>query len=218
MALVCPEDVVSEYSEARRHFTTFFENCKIVPFPEDHRPFQEVIVFGQKRQRPQAASKCVSDRQRWQECLAPEAFRYLIPAGSGPRVFQKVEPTEPELHRMLSDSPLRKHLTCPPSTPLPSPPLPLGMGHVALLLASGHLNGLVQPADQPSHVVRGTSRKRSFVSDVSETENDDGGTTTRTTISERIDLVIRTVDATGKIRTFQDAEPEGNECVGASRA
>jgi hypothetical protein len=51
-------------------------------------------------------------------------------------------------------------------------------------------------------VVRGTTRKRSFVSDVTETVNDDGSTTTRTTISERIDLMVRTVDLTGAIRTF----------------
>jgi hypothetical protein len=77
---------------------------------------------------------------------------------------------------------------------------------VALLLASGHLDGVVQPEEKLPHVVRGTSRKHSFVSDVSDTENDDGSTTTRTTISERIDLVIRTVDCSGRIRTFSEAD------------
>jgi hypothetical protein len=55
-------------------------------------------------------------------------------------------------------------------------------------------------------VVRGTSRKHSYVSDVADTENPDGSTTTRTTISERIDLVIRTVDCSGHIRTFSEAD------------
>lgn len=121
---------------------------------------------------------------------------------------------------MLNDSPLRFHLTLPPPTSLPSPPLPLGIGHVALLLASGHLNGIVEPEGGPSHVVRGTSRKRSFVSDVTETENPDGGTTTRTTISERIELVIRTVDSTGRIQTFMDADAkdEGEVIDSTSRA
>jgi hypothetical protein len=209
MALVCPEDVVYEFSDARRHFTTFYENCMIVPFPEAHRPYGEVVVLGHKRSRPEALRQDSSDRQRWEKVLAPNGFRYQIPPGNGPRLFQKVEPTEPELRRMLDGSPLRRHLTASPEIPLPSPPLPLGIGHMALLLASGHLNGIVEPEGKPAHVVRGTSRKRSFVSDVAESDNSDGGTTTRTTISERIELVIRTVDASGRIQTFEDTDSKG---------
>src|SRR6202043_1380823 len=52
MALVCPEDVVGDHSDTRRHFATYFENCKIVPFPAPRRPFNEVVVFGHKRARP----------------------------------------------------------------------------------------------------------------------------------------------------------------------
>ncbi len=220
MALVCPEDVVEEYSEARRHFTTFYQNCMIVPFPDAHHPYGEVVVLGHKRSRPEVPRRDSSDRQRWEAVLAPNGFRYQIPPGNGPRLFQKVEPTEPELRRMLDGSPLRCHLTSPPEIPLPSPPLPLGIGHVALLLASGQLNGIVEPEGQPSHVVRGTSRKRSFVSDVMESDNPDGGTTTRTTISERIELVIRTVDASGRIQTFVDADAkdENEEIADFSRA
>jgi hypothetical protein len=218
MALVCPENVVDEYSEARRHFSTFYEKCMIVPFPEAHRPFGEVVVLGHKRFRPEAPGPGSSDRERWKAVLAPSGFRYRIPPGNGPRFFQKVEPTEPELKRMLHNSPLRLHLRSPTETPLPSPPLPLGIGHVALLLASGHLNGLVEPIGGQSHVVRGTSRKRSFVSDITESENLDGTTTTKTTISERIELVIRTVDASGQIRTFMDADARDEEIVNASSA
>jgi hypothetical protein len=142
----------------------------------------------------------------WDAAQAPKGFRYRIPSGPGPRRFEKTEPTEPELQRMLASSPLRSHLMAPPEATVPSPPLPLGIGHVALLLASGHLDGVVQPEGKLPHVVRGTSRKHSFISDVNDTENDDGSTTTRTTISERIDLVIRTVDCSGHIRTFSEID------------
>ncbi len=67
---------------------------------------------------------------------------------------------------------------------------------------------MVHPEGEPPHVVRGTARKRSFVSDVTETVNADGSTSTRTTISERIDLLVRTVDHTGTIRTFSDTDAE----------
>ena len=202
MALVCPEDVVDEYSDVRRHFASHFENCQIVPFPEKYRRFKEVIVFGHKRLKLRADERTSS----WQAVQAPPGFIYQIPAGTGPRTFMKVEPTEPELQQMLARSPLRSHLAAPKATTLPSPPLALGIGHVALLLASGHLDGVVQPQGKPPHVVRGTSRKREFVANVTDTENADGSTTTKTTLSERIELVVRTVDLTGQIRTFMDTE------------
>jgi hypothetical protein len=205
MALVCPEDVAGEYSDVRRHFAIYYENCQIVPFPEKHRQFDEVLVIGHKRARPQV------DHWRsasWESVQAPDGFIYRIPPGSGPRVFQKVEPTESELRRMLASSPLRLHLTTPPVVALPAPPLALGIGHVALLLASGHLDGVVQPEGRPSHVVRGTSRKRQFVANVTDTVNPDGSMTKRTTISERIELVIRTVDQTGRIQTFMETETQ----------
>jgi hypothetical protein len=207
MALVCPEDVGCQYSSAREHFITYYENCSIVPFPEEHRRFNEVIVFGHKRRRPQAEE----DDMAWEAVKAPDGFVYQIPAGPSPRVFQKVEPTEPELHQMLANSPLRSHLLAPAEMSLPSPPLALGIGHVALLLASGQLDGVVHPDGRPTHVVRGTSRKRQFISDVTESEEADGGTATRTTISERVELVVRAVDLTGRIRTFIDTDGEEPE-------
>lgn len=197
MALVCPEYVADEYSDVRRHFTANFQNCRIVPFPEAHRRFNEVIVFGQKRAKP-----FVENLPSWKAVQAPEGYVYRILAGYGPKTFKKVEPTEGELQDLLATSPLRRHLSAVPSVPLPSPPLALGIGHVALLLASGHLDGLVHPDGQPPHVVRGASRKSEYVADVTETENEDGSSTTKTTLSERIELVIRTVDLTGEIRTF----------------
>jgi hypothetical protein len=202
MALVCPDDVADEYSDVCRHFTTYYENTKVVPFPQDHRPFNEVVVLGHKRSRPAADQWGFG----WESVEASKGFRYSLPAGNGPRIFQKVEPTESELQYMLDKSPLRSHLVVPRDSRLPSPPLALGIGHVALLLASGHLDGVVQPEDGPHQVVRGTARKHAFVSDITDAVNSDGSVTTRTTISERIDLVVRTVDLTGTIRTYLDTD------------
>lgn len=204
MALVCPEDVVEEHSHARQHLARHYDQIRIVPFLKDHRPFNEVVVFGHKRSWPDADR--TATLSSWDAAQAPKDFRYRIPPGAGPRRFEKTDPTESELQWMLANSPLRSHLIAPPEAPVPSPPLPLGIGHVALLLASGHLDGVVEPEGKLPHVVRGTSRKHSFISDVADTENDDGSTTTRTTISERIDLVIRTVDCSGHIRTFSETD------------
>jgi hypothetical protein len=61
---------------------------------------------------------------------------------------------------------------------------------------------------KPPHVVRGASRKREFDSDVTDVENADGSITKKTTISERIELVVRSVDLTGQIQTFMDTEAQ----------
>ena len=93
-------------AKARTHAgtsPTYYEHCRIVPFPAGHRPFNEAIVFGQKRMRLEAEPK-----RAW--IPAPDDFVYQIPPGPGPRIFQKFEPTEPELQRMLATSPLRSHL------------------------------------------------------------------------------------------------------------
>jgi hypothetical protein len=208
MALVCSESVAGEYSDVRDHFTGYFENLMVVPFPEQHRRFKEVIVFGHKRAKPLADRWNLPD---WESAQAPEGFVYQIPASSGPRVFRKVEPTERELQQMLARSPLRSHLAAPPESRLAKPPLALGVGHVALLLASGHLDGVVHPDGRLPHVVRGNTHKREYVSDVTETANTDGTTTTKTTISQRIELVVRTVDLTGQIQTFMETEAQVEE-------
>jgi len=199
LALVCPEEVAKDGSFVRRHLALYYQNCSLVPFPEEQRNYGEVIVFGQKRIKPWKNATCPPS---WEAVQAAQGFVYPIPTGSAPKTFKKVEPTETELQSMLTQSPLRIHLEMPPSEPVPSPPLALGIGHVALLLASGQLDGVVHPENQLPHIVRGSSRKSEYVSDVTETENPDGSTTTRTTLSERIELVVRTVDLSGTIHTF----------------
>ena len=79
----------------------------------------------------------------------------------------------------------------------------IGIGHRALLLASGHVNGLVCPPDEPPHVIRGTAAKDQYVASCDTTEDDDGNLTTRTVISEKPRLVIRVLDFQGNIKTLE---------------
>ena len=197
--LVCPEHV-AERRDIQDYCLQWYEDLACVPFPEGHRPFDEVILLGRKRSRP-----VDQERLDWDEqCRRTvEPGSYPIPLAPGPRRFEKVEFTERELARALLGSPLRRLLAPPPEPALAEPPLPLAHGHIALLLASGTLDGVVHPRGEPPHVVRGTARKVEYLSNQTKEEGRDGALVTKTTYSEKIVLTIRAVGADGAIRTFE---------------
>ena len=77
---------------------------------------------------------------------------------------------------------------------------------------------MTPPGEKP-HLVRGTSRKKQYVARVETTESEDGKSqTTKTVYAEKIELVVRTVDLTGKLTTFSNASgdeaPAGAEGKG----
>ena len=130
---------------------------------------------------------------------------YRLPAGVRPKVFRKTEPTDTELARLVAKSPLRFHIERPADRAdyRPRPPLSPGNGHRAMLLASGHIDGLICPPDEPPHVIRGTAAKDEYVASCDESEDENGNTTTRTVISERPRLVIRVLDSQGNITNLE---------------
>ena len=196
IVLVCPESTAERY-DIRSQLLGWYTLLTVLPFPEDCRQFNEVIVLGKKL--PQRRSHYGLS---WQNEQAEEGFVYVLPRAKGPRRFEKIALTEAEMARGLATSPLRRQLQPPAAVPLPQPPLSLGTGHLALLLSAGHLDGVVNPYGEPPHVVRGTARKKQYLSGQEEISNDDGSVTTKTTISEKIVLSVRCVGPDGKIVTL----------------
>jgi hypothetical protein len=72
-----------------------------------------------------------------------------------------------------------------------------------MLLAAGHIDGLISPPDEPPHVIRGTATKDKYVASCDSSEDDNGNAITRTVISEKPRLVIRVLDADGVITTLE---------------
>jgi hypothetical protein len=201
MALVCPERVTAK-SELRELLQSWYTDLRIVEFPADHRAYGEVVVFGVRRDK-----QTPSTRQSWSMAerrrLAGDQpdFIYRLPPSNGPVRFEKTEMTDKEILAALARSPLRRHLEVVEAPPLPSPPMSLGKGHRAMLLAAGHLDGRVCPPGEPPHVVRGTAVKRAYVKSV-ETESQRDGDVTKTTIAEKIILTVRVATASGEILTL----------------
>jgi hypothetical protein len=202
LCFVCPDHVVERW-EVSDFLSQWYTRLATLPFPAEHRRFNEVIVFGVKRSKSveRHNEKAVEECERLP--LPPDpALPYDIPPGTPPKRFEKIELTESEVAAEFKTSPLRRRMEPPPAPPLPRPPLPLATGHLALLLAAGHLDGVVRPAGEPPHVVRGTAHKVTYTASVEEIENKDGSVTTRTTTSEKILLTVRTAESDGTITTL----------------
>src|SRR5207245_3020317 len=121
-----------------------------------------------------------SDEELRDRSLADPGMTWTIPKAPGPATFKKTGPTPAELERLLAKSPLSRVFDPPKEKPIGRPPLPLGKGHLALLLASGQLNGVVP--SEPPHVVRGSSRKEEYISETKCDENEKTGAVTTTVV------------------------------------
>jgi len=126
--------------------------------------------------------------------VSPKRYRYLIPASEPPRVFEKREYTDAELCRFSAQSPLNRLFNTPPEPTKARPPLSLAEGHIGLLLAAGHLNGLVEPPGEEPHVVRGSSHKIKEHKETVEEAN-----STKDIFRERVVPLVRTVHPDGRI-------------------
>ena len=204
LALVCPEDVAGSYQTVD-FFQERFGDVSAMPFPEQVRKYGETIVLGRKLRLSETADSSGCYRWDWLETWLERRTVYKLPAGHRPRQFRVVEPTDAELSRMVAQSPLRFRIQ-PPAEKLSyrlRPPMSPGIGHRAMLLASGHIDGLICPPDEWPHVIRGTATKDKYVASCDESEDSDGNVTTRTVTSERPKLVIRVLDSQGNITTLE---------------
>lgn len=206
LVFVCPEPV-TQRPFFRETLLRDFGEISVMEWPSQVRKYQEVFVIARRR------GKASNDRQGFKLESDGEApnwhteFRrrlgiYPVPEAKGPgQRFLKAGYTDEEVQDLLDKSPLKNHLRIIPDYQLPSPPLSLGVGHLALLLSAGHLDGLVTDAHGEPHVVRGTAKKVVEVTD-EQVEKTKSATTTVRTETERIKLAVRAVWPDGIIHTL----------------
>ena len=195
---VCPAGIAARY-DMRKALYALYDDIHVVPFPERYRKYYEVFVVARKK--PLSGQRTAPPN--WND--TPKQVRdryYCLPPAKGPSRFDKTQLTDEEIVEMLDQSPLNTFLEARTARALPRPPLALGVGHLALLLSAGQLDGLVKPPGEPAHLVRGTARKqKELVSE--EVTEDKGKTVTKQHFTERIKLVVRCVDASGEIVTLE---------------
>ena len=121
-----------------------------------------------------------------------------------PQRFAKAGYTDDELIAAVAESPLNELVMGIEEPPIKEPPLPLAEGHVALLLAAGALDGIVETAEG-NHVVRGVATKIEVYNEEASdyAESPDGKSARiKDVYSEQITLKVRALDRDGTIYTF----------------
>ena len=201
MCLVCPARV-ADRDDVQKAMMGLYRDIAVIPFPEDHRPFNEVAVLGIKRSSPIDPTEL-----EWAPLEQPPVYE-IPPMGGIPKRFLKASYTMPELANAMARSSARKVLRPPSPRPTPRPPVQLNKGQRALVLASGHLNGALQLENDRPIVIKATPYKEDFQKSRDEEAMEDAngkykGTKVTTVISERIVVAFRIIDTDGVIHTLR---------------
>ncbi len=215
LVLVVPIETIRR-DDVMTFLDTRCEGLGVWALPEDVRAYREVVYIGKRRKTEWPESKARFDgflrtSRLWARDYTPNyldgpmgLLPFEVPPSHGPKVFRKGGYTPEELERIADDSPLLKLFREPVTRPLRRPPLPAFTGHISQMLASGMLDGLLEPPGEAPHVVRGTARKLKAKTEESVNVNEDTGVATeKTVITEFITISVRTVDAEGIIRTLE---------------
>jgi len=190
MLFVCPEPTTYN-THFRSHMDSMYEWWHVVPFPAAHRNSKEVFVLAQRGPSWQMAGPK-------KKTVLP---RIALPSSEGSgKYWEKTGLTSNEVLESLKNSPLNRHLEAIPKRTLARPPLQLGHGHLALLIACGELDGIVCPPGEKPHVIRGVARKvRHVMSEDKAVDVKANEEVVTRKEAERIQLVVRMLTGDGEI-------------------
>jgi tRNA1(Val) A37 N6-methylase TrmN6 len=176
-----------------------FNNLDAYTFPEPElEMFDQIVITGNKKPKtePQPATLELHD---FDHTTAPTLN---FPTTSAVKLFKTYKPNPEELAELITPklNELHKPITHTPKRNIDTtPPLPLHLGHLSLLLAAGKINGIL--GDGPDrHVVRGSVIKTISTAESSHaTEN---GTCNQTTHRDNYTVTIKTLELDGTITTL----------------
>jgi hypothetical protein len=200
-----PERIVMDPNSPSLEYLHYrYDDLRMMPYPEGSRKYREVFCFGVKRKTMRAWKDTDAAPPPPRPLGPKDAGRYVIPTEAAwPKEFRKLGLTSDEIEQALAASPLQKALKPPAPLPLARPPLPPGKGHMALLLAAGHLNGRVCPPGESPHVIRGVCRKERYLKEAFTVEKADGSVAEKMIEGENFVLTVRAVDSFGKFYEFK---------------
>lgn len=144
-----------------------FEDIQVFRFPtEDYGRFSQIVIFGARKERAGSDAAAFRGLVAARSADLPEIpanpdWLYAVPETKPIALFKSGSIDEDELQKSLQRSPLWDRITHKVQIAKGSnhPPLPLRTGHLALVLASGYLDGEVGDASN-LHIVKGRVFKK----------------------------------------------------------
>lgn len=211
-----PEARMTDPATAR-FLTTHYDNLKAFRFPaSEYERFKQAVVFGVRRATPQRDADAEKVLIAQADIGLPHLERgmlsgaYTVPVlPAAVPIFRGGRLDVREVAEWVVDSPLwasvrRRHDTLrrvgSGSLAIERPPLPLRMGHLALEVASGAMDGVVGTGPN-RHVAKGVSRKITE-SEEEVVENEDGDEQTRIREKERFNIAVRVLTPRGEVLTL----------------
>jgi hypothetical protein len=190
--------------------TRYFDRLRCAPFPFETK-FQEHLIFGVRRKFEARADYNLFDDTYC--CKSVDLIPpYSATDGGCVRVekrFYTAQEIEQAIRGSMADEILK--LNHAEAARELVPPMRLSKGHIALLLASGMLDGVVEPPGEKPHVVRGSTRKIVTEQTVKEEKK------VKVHKTEQIKLTIKIADENGittledKIENEAEQPPENEE-------
>lgn len=188
-----------------RYLDYKYRDLRLWRFPDpEYAQFRQTVLVGVKKERPsvsEARAKKLEELARTWLPVLPEDSGALYEV---PPTFSEVEirggallPEEAE--EAVKASPLWQRLDAyfaafgPQRIEPARPPVPLHAGHIGLLLAAGHLDGVVE-AGPDTHLVRGRVEQVEIPLDTGEEDEE------RTLVTYRVKVGVLTPD--GSYREF----------------
>jgi SAM-dependent methyltransferase len=156
-----------------RYLAGHYSDLACYRFPDgEYEAFQQVVLFGRKREAPVAAADLKATVDEWSTAALPElppaglgGPRYALPALTPGEVLftsQFFDPDEAarEARRagLWANAALAERLWPPEERPV-MPLMPLRKGHLAVLIAAGFLNNIQLRAGKRRVLVKGRTYK-----------------------------------------------------------
>ena len=192
MAIV-PSRVATDY-RTFEVLSPWFHTLQTATLPIECK-YNEQAIFGIRRKSQAAVADGLFDSYR---CEFSEIPLYEVPRGGSVTVRKRFF-TPPEMIQLSANSPANEVLRLRSGSANSHlvPPMRLTQGHIALLLASGFLDGVVEVPGQEPHVVRGSTRK------VLTEKKSQEGQKVKLIKTEQIQLTVKVVTSQG-VKVLED--------------
>ena len=197
---IVPEHILDKH--CNEWLSSRLDNPEAYRFPEDIYPeFKQIIVIGNKKpDKPQPSTAKITLRNWTNRSHAP----LTLPTTSPIKLFRANKLSRDNIIDLYSKHQTALERLLYPedisSRPTPAAPLPLHLGHLSLMLASGRINGIMRPGTPERHIVRGSVNKQMTTTQTTETTENSTVEITKHRDSYNVSVKILTPD--GNITTL----------------